>query len=435
MNLWQLVCKEIRFRKISFLLGLICVAVAIASLVGSITLLHAHDVRTEQILIERERSTREEMTRMEDDYRKIMRDLGYNVMIVPQEQNLAVLRAKGYPDACMPYEYVERLARGHVETLNHLLPVLQKRIEWPERKIDIILSGTPGQVPVYHKTQFLTEDRSAYRNPIMPPVPAGQLILGNSVAADLGLQVGDSVTLMGKMYSIRQVNPAEGTTDDIAVWCNLQTAQELLGLEGKINVILALECVCTPEALGAITQEVQRILPDVQVMEFSSRVKARAQARSRAEQAHATAIEAERNHRHQMRMERRLFASILIPVVLAGSAIWIFILMLSNVRERRIEIGILRALGVRESTIVAIFLSKAVVIGVVGSLAGYFLGLAVGALWGGVRLFSGDFVGLIRIPTLVIAILIATVLCVFAGWLPAFHAAQQDPAVILSDES
>ena len=434
MNLWQLVCKEIRFRKISFLLGLICVAVAIASLIGSITLLHAHDVRTEQILIERERATREEMTRMEDDYRRIMRDLGYNVMIVPAEQSLAALRAQGHPDTYMPYEYAERLGRGHVETLNHLLPVLQKRVRWPERGTEIILSGMPGQIPVYHKSRFLTEDGSAYRNPIMEAVPPGQLILGNSIAADLGLHIGDEVTLMGRTHTIRQINPAEGTTDDIAVWCDLQTAQELLGLEGKINVILALECVCTPDT-GAITLEVQRILPDVQVMEFSSRVKARAQARSRAEQAHVTAMEAEQDHRRQMRSERRLFASILIPVVLAGSAIWIFVLMLGNVRERRFEIGILRALGVRGSTIVAVFLSKAAVMGVVGSLAGYFLGLAVGALWGGVRLFSGDFVGLIRIPTLVIAVLIATVLCVLAGWLPAFHAAQQDPAVILSDES
>ncbi len=434
MNLWQLVSKEIRFRKISFLLGLICVAVAIASFIGSITLLHAHDVRTEQILIARERSTREEMTQMEDDYRRIMRDLGYNVMVVPAEQSLAALRAQGHPDTYMPYEYVERLGRGHVDTLNHLLPVLQTGVQWPEYSIDIILSGTPGQIPVYHKSRFLTEDGSAYRNPIMKAVPPGQLILGNSIAADLGLHVGDEVALMGRMHTIRQINPAEGTTDDIAVWCDLQTAQELLGLEGTINVILALECVCVPDALGAITQEVQRILPGVQVMEFSSRVKARAQARSRAEQAHVTAMEAEQNHRRQMRLERRLFASILIPVVLAASAIWIFVLMLGNVRERRLEIGILRALGVRESTIIAVFLCKAVLIGLIGSLVGYFLGLAVGALWGGVRLFSGDFLDLIRIPALLTAVLIATVLCAFAGWLPAIHAAQQDPAVVLRDE-
>ena len=50
MNLWQLVNKEIRFRKVGFAIGMVSIAVAIASLVGSVTLLRAYEVRTEQIL-------------------------------------------------------------------------------------------------------------------------------------------------------------------------------------------------------------------------------------------------------------------------------------------------------------------------------------------------------------------------------------------------
>ncbi len=434
MTLWQLICKEIRFRKLSFLLGLVCVVAAIGGLIGSVTLLEAHEVRTEQILAERERATRREMQQMEDDYRRIMRDMGYNVMIYSGDQSLAALRAQGYPNTFMPFEYAERLGRGHIETLNHLLPVLQQGVVWPEHNIDIILSGTPGQVPVYHLTRFLTADGTAYRNPIMRPIPPGELILGHSVAADLGLYVGDTVMLMDREFTIRQINPAEGTTDDIAVWCDYEAVQHMLGLDDKINLILALECVCEPESLGVITQEVQRILPDVKVMEFSSRVKARAQARNRAEQAHLTAIEAEREHRRQMHTERRLFASILVPVLLAGAAIWIFFLVLSNVRQRRIEIGILRAIGVKESTITAVFLLKAVLIGIVGSLFGYFAGLSIGAAWGGVGLLSPDFFGLVSWPMLIAAMLIAPALCALAGWLPALYAARQDPAVVLREE-
>ena len=434
MSLWQLICKEIWFRKLSFMLGLVCVVAAIAGLIGSVTLLEAHEMRTEQILAERERATRLEMQKLEDDYRRIMRDMGYNVMIYSGDQSLAALRAQGYPDTFMPYEYVERLGRGHIETLNHLLPVLQQGIEWPEYNIDIILSGTPGQVPVYHLTHFLTDDGTAYRNPIMSPIPPDELILGHSVAADLGLHVGDTVTLMDREFTIRQINPAEGTTDDIAVWCDYEAAQEMLGVDDKISLILALECVCQPESLGVITQEVQRILPDAKVMEFSSRVKARAQARNRAEQAHMTAIEAERDHRRQMHTERRLFASILVPVLLVGAAIWIFFLILGNVRQRRVEIGILRAIGVKESTITAVFLLKSVLIGIVGALAGYFVGLGIGAAWGGVRLLSPDFFGLVSWPMLLVALLIAPALCALAGWLPALYAARQDPAIVLRDD-
>jgi putative ABC transport system permease protein len=434
MNLWQLVCKEIMFRKISFLLGVVCVAAAIAALVGSVVLLQAHDMRTELLLIERERSTRREMQKMEDDYRKIMRDLGYNVMIIPIDQSLTALQARGYPDTTMPYDYVERLARGNIQTLNHLLPVLQKRIVWPEYDIDVILSGTPGQVPIVHLMRFLTEDGMAYRNPITKAIQTGELILGHSVAADLGLSAGDRVALMGREFMIRQINPAEGTTDDIAVWCDYGAAQEMLDMKDRINLILALECVCKSESLGVITREVQRILPDVAVIEFSSRVKARAQARSRAEQAHLIAVDAERDHRHRMYNERRLFASILVPFLLTGSAIWIFFLILANVRERRGEIGILRAIGVQKSAITSIFLLKAIIIGIIGALAGSLAGLTVGATWGGVTFFSNDFAGLIRVPMLIAAILTAPALCALAGWLPARCAARQDPAVVLRDE-
>src|SRR5690606_16569664 len=97
MNLWQLVNKEIRFRKVGFAIGMVSIAVAIASLVGSVTLLRAYEMRTEQILAERERATREEMKQLENDYRNIMRDMGYNVMVLHEDQSIAAMRAAGYP--------------------------------------------------------------------------------------------------------------------------------------------------------------------------------------------------------------------------------------------------------------------------------------------------------------------------------------------------
>jgi len=434
MNLWQMIVKEILFRKTGFLLGLGSVTVAIAGMVGAVTLISAHDVRTDQILRERERETRVRMQELEDAYRVIMRDMGYNVMIFSGDQDLTRLRALGHPDQTMPYEYVERLARGHIETLNHLLPVLQQRVEWAEYDLQVILSGSPGQVPVYHLTRFLTADGEAYKNPIMAPIPEGQMILGHSVAREAGLREGDSVTLMGETFRVSRVNAAEGTTDDIAVWVSLNAAQRMLGVEGQISVIFALECVCEADALGVIEAEVNSLLPDVQVMEFSSRVVARARARQRAEEEARLAIVAERDHRDAVAAEQAMFATILVPVVMAGAAVWIFFLILGNVRERKTEIGILRAVGVRETKIVAVFLYKAVAMGLVGAFLGYAGGLAVGALWGGVGLWTTDFVHLVSLRMLLTAVVVAPALCAVAALVPALKAAQQDPAMVLRDE-
>lgn len=438
MNIWHLIVKEIMFRKTCFFLGLISVIVAIAGLVGAVTLLGAHDMRTVRILQEREEETRQRMHALEDSYRRIMRDMGYNVMIFAGEQDRNLLSARGHPDKTMPYEYVERLARGHIETLNHLLPVLQGRVRWPEHNVEVILSGTPGQVPVYHLTRFLTEDGESYRNPIMAPIPHGQMILGHSVAHELGLKVDDRVEFMEEKFRISRVNHAEGSTADIAVWADYDFAQRALGKENEISIIFALECVCEAEAIGAVEREVQDLLPDVHVMEIASRLRPRAEARKRAEEEHSLAIAAEEQHREEMAREQRMFASVLVPVVIVGAGVWIFFLILGNVRDRKVEIGILRAVGVREATIVSIFLFKAVFMGIIGALLGYIIGTAVGVAWGEVfgeaALGTADMAQLFSFRLLVAAIVLAPLLCAVAALAPALKAAHQDPAIILREE-
>ncbi len=434
MNIWSLIKREILYRKVGFFIGLACVVVAIGSFVGAFTLLNSHDLRTERILAERERETRVEMERLENDYRRIMRDLGHNVMILHEDQSRATLRSSGYPDTYMPEEYAHRLAEGYIETLNHLHPVLQQKLTWPEYDLDIILTGTSGQVPVYHLTQFLTEDGQAYRNPLVQAVPDGKLEIGHAVARDLGLRPGDTVNLMGEPFKVHKVRSPQGSEEDIMVWAGLEKVQGWLGKEGKINAIFALECICDIDGLGAITEEIGRLLPDVQVLEFSSMVIARGEARNRAAEEARRAIAAEIEHRGQLGEERRAFAEILVPLVLLASGLWIFFLILSNVRERETEIGILRAVGVRESTIVAVFLGKALLLGLIGAVVGYFAGVMVGAVWGGIHLFSTEMLRMFSPLLFLAALFVAVVLCAVAGWIPAVKAAQKDPADVLRED-
>ena len=415
-------------------MGLASIMVAIACFTGAITLLRAHDIRAERVLAQRERETREEMARMEDDYRRIMRDLGHNVLVLRGDQNLSRLTALGHPDTTMPLEYAFKLGRaGGSETLNHLLPVLQHRVVWEEREVEILLSGTPGQVPVDHRRRFLTEDGTEYKNPIIRTLPDNMVRVGHGLAQSLGISPGDEVTLNGRDFIVERLLPGEGTVDDIAVWVDLDFAQEWLGKEGKINGILALECICEPDALGRVAQDVRSVLPDVQVIEFSSRVKARALARQRAEEAHRKAIEAEKEHQDTMRRERATFAAVLAPTALVGAGVWVFFLILGNVRERRAEIGILRALGVAETKIMGIFLFKAAAMGLAGAVVGYFAGVIVGAVWGGLTPADEGFAGLFTPTLFIAAILLAPALCAAAAWLPAVRAARQDPAEVLRE--
>jgi putative ABC transport system permease protein len=160
----------------------------------------------------------------------------------------------------------------------------------------------------------------------------------------------------------------------------------------------------------------------------------RAEARQRAATEAQTSIQREKEGRAKLRGEREALVAVLVPVLLLGSSLWIGLLALANVRERRGEIGILRALGLQARQILLIFLGKAVVIGLGGAAFGYIVGWAIGTLWRdapGAPPIQISFVDL----RLLLLVLVATpVLAALACWLPAMSATQQDPAVVLREE-
>jgi len=434
MNLWLIIKSEFKHNRFTLLSGILSLIVATAGFVGILTLLQGHDVLTEQIVLEKEKELRREMTELEDDYRRIMRRMGYNVLVLHEDQSISELNTRGYPTTYMDYEDAWTLAESDIETLNHLLPVLQEAIYWEDHDMDIILSGVRGQVPVYSKPEFLTEDMEEYRNPIMERVPDGKVDVGYTVAQSLRLEPGETIHIKGEEFSVNQIYDHQGTTHDITVWIPLAKAQEFLGKEGKINGIFALECVCDLDQLGMITEEVQKALPHAQVFEFSSLVAARADVRQRASLLHQNVIESVMEQRLSLRREKEQMASIVVPLLILGAMIWIFILIYNNVRERKSEIGILRAVGVTRNQILLIFLGKAVLMGVVGGLAGSFAGILIGISGSGLE-HTGVGWGELVNPMLVLyGCLLAPLLSLAAGFIPAILASNRDPAVILREE-
>jgi putative ABC transport system permease protein len=154
MRIRHLVAKEIRHRKLSFGLGLLAVALAVGTLVGALTLLHGHDLRTQHLLARKEAETKEKMAALNDDVRKAMLRLGFNLVILPKGQNLGDWYADDYASKYMPEEYVTKLAHSGIMTVRHLLPSLQQKVKWPEKKRTIILVGTRGEVPDLHANQW-----------------------------------------------------------------------------------------------------------------------------------------------------------------------------------------------------------------------------------------------------------------------------------------
>ena len=267
------------------------------------------------------------------------------------------------------------------------------------------------------------------REPILVAVKKGHAVVGHELAESLGLRAGDRITLFGRTFTVGQCNEERGSKDDISIWIDLAEAQGMLGQPGRINAILALKCHCAGNELANVRRDVASILPGVQVIEQGSKVLTRAEARDRASQEAAEALAGEVGNRRQLRGEQEKFSSVLVPLVLLASALWIGMVFYTNVRERRSEIGILRALGAGARTILRLFLTKALLMGCAGGLAGYVLGTSIGlARQGEIGVSFLD-------PRLfLLTFCTAVILSLAASWAPVYYAARQEPAEVLREE-
>ncbi len=446
MSLWRLVIREIAHRKLNFVLSLLSVTVAVGCFVGALRLLQGYERRTTEILMAQQeeievaiRAQKVKVSQagaqLNDAMRKITKGLGFNIFILPDTQDLESFHLRGELTETIPESYVKRLSESKLVTINHLLPIVTKRMQWqgPRQEQTLILIGTRGEVPILHRNP---------KHPLQDPVEPGNIVIGYHIHTKQGLKRGDRMTLLGQEFQVSDLHPKRNSIDDSTVWISLPVAQRMLGLENLIHAIMALECNCSAlDRVGQIRAEITGLLPGTRVEQLSSKALARAEARTEAKQAAERALEnqiasgtrqleQEQARRATLAKQRELLAAVLVPLVLLGAAFWIGMLTLGNVRGRTLEIGILRAIGFRSKQIVGLFLAKAWLVGLLGAILGYGVGVVVSNLWGeaGNASAPGFSPGLLGV-----SLGLATLLSGLASWIPALLAAGQEPADVLRE--
>ena len=117
-------------------------------------------------------------------------------------------------------------------------------------------------------------------------------------------------------------------------------------------------------------------------------------------------------------------------ISLLVGGIGIMNIMLASVMERRSEIGLLRAIGARETDVVRQFLVETAVIAVVGAAAGVVLGVVMAYV---IAAFAGWAVAW-SLLAIVLAVVVCVAIAVGFGVYPALSAARMDPVAALQSE-
>ena len=243
----------------------------------------------------------------------------------------------------------------------------------------------------------------------------GEAIVGRELAADLGVRVGDRLTV--------QTGGAGGTVSDAV----RVTALVDLGVKdlNRRTVIVPLRAAQSLLALPGGATQIDLTLKDVWVAqslasELQTRLPYKIESWQESNAQLVSALNAQS-------ISTAIIRGVVLAVVVLGIA---SVLVVSVVQKGR-EIGILRAMGATRGQVLRVFLVQGAVVGVLGSVLG--LLLAVALIWVFTHFVRGsDGMPLFSIalpPAMALQVaLIASVCGVLAAVAPARRAAALDPA-------
>jgi len=383
MRTSYLIFLEIRQRWLNFLLSLLAVVAATALFVSFFTTGQASKQETV----------------------RLMRDMGFNLRILPEKTNMEEFWKTGYSEYTMPESHVYSLASKEAISYAHLTAILQGKILWQEK--EIILTGIAPELSPPGKK----------KPPMAYSIERGTVHIGFEIAQGLGLEKGNKIDIFGKPFLIAQTLSESGTDDDIRIFAHLKDVQILLDKEGRINEIKALQCLCVVEDknindLTLLREQLTQVLPDTKVILIKSIALARESQRMMAEK----------------------YFAFIVPFVVVVCMAWIGILAFTNVRERRHEIGILRALGYGSQKIASLFLGKAVVVGLAGAAIGFVLGTFLAVKFGpSIFKVTANMIAP-EMNLLYWALIFSPAVCMLSAFIPSIIAVTQDPAVTLREE-
>jgi putative ABC transport system permease protein len=297
--------------------------------------------------------------RMQEDIERKLDEYGANIVISPRSESLN-LSYGGVTVTDASYN-IEELAQDDAavittiensRNISAVAPKVMGSAHSGERSVLVVGVDFAQEFRIKRWWRMTDTPGDAVGGYIDSPVKGPrEVIVGHAAASTLRLEKGATFSLEGEEFTVAGVLRENASQDDFAVFMALGEAQRLTGKEGRISMI-EVSALCSDCPIEDIVAQISAKLPH-------AKVSAVRQAMTLKMQTVEQVI--------------RFSVAVSVVVLLIGSLI-VFVSMLSSVNERTKEIGVMRAMGFRQSHIVAVILMEAFAVSLAAGITGWVLG-------------------------------------------------------------
>ncbi len=259
---------------------------------------------------------------------------------------------------------------------------------------------------------------------------SGEVLLGERLAAKLGIRRGSALTLAGRPVRVTGIL-STGTTEDDQVVAPLALAQDIVGKPGAVRRIYVSALTKPedafarrdPKSLSGAMYDRWYCSPYPQSIAYQLQ---EAIPHSHAEQIRRVA---QNEGAILTRIEGLIF--LITLAALLASALAVSAAMATTMFERRAEVGLMKSLGAGRAAVASIFFAEASLLATVGGLVGFAAGGALAHQIGRSIFDSQITVQPVLLPVIVMIAVIVT----FAGSAAAIRrAVDMDPVFALRGE-